>query len=67
MNLLLNIPERGQHNGKRPYESPEIKMISIELEHSIAAGSAMVKPENMNNQVMEEWEEDPDDYRTIEW
>lgn len=56
-----------QPKNKRPYESPEIQLVCVELEHSIAAGSAAINPHDMNNQVLEEWEVDPDDNRTINW
>lgn len=52
---------------KRPYVSPDVKVLDIELEHSIAAGSAEVTPTNINGTIMEEWEEDPDDNRTFDW
>ncbi|WP_118195470.1 hypothetical protein [Albibacterium indicum] len=52
---------------RRPYLSPDIQVINLELEHSIAAGSAEVTPTNMNGTILEEWEEDPDDNRTFEW
>ncbi|WP_166333120.1 hypothetical protein [Sphingobacterium chungjuense] len=52
---------------KRPYESLSLTISQIEIEHSIAAGSATVNPVNQNQQVMEQWEEDPTDNRTIVW
>lgn len=52
---------------KRPYESLSLTVLQIEIEQSIAAGSANVTPINSNQQVMEEWEEDPTDNRTIVW
>lgn len=52
---------------RRVYETPEIKVICVELEHSIAAGSAKISPKNSSGQVYERWEEDIDDTRTLEW
>lgn len=55
------------NTNKRPYEALSITVSQIEIEHSFAAGSATVNPVNSNQQVMEEWEEDPTDNRTIVW
>lgn len=54
-------------SGRRRYVSPDIQVINLELEHSIAAGSAEVTPTNMDNTIIEEWEVDTDDTRTLEW
>lgn len=52
---------------KKMYESPMIKISLVELEAGIAAGSAVIQPQDLNNQMQEEWEIDPDDNRTIQW
>lgn len=55
------------HSTKQPYEALSIEVSFIETEHTFAAGSATVNPVNSNQQVMEEWEEDPIDTRIINW
>ena len=40
---------------KRHYISPALRLNIIELEQGIAAGSAIVRPTNTNDEVMEEW------------
>lgn len=68
MNKIFNFSQASELEQKLPYEAPEITVLSVELEHSIAAGSALVMPENhLNNQVLEEWYVDPDEERTINW
>ncbi|MFD1771930.1 hypothetical protein [Sphingobacterium suaedae] len=52
---------------KYDYNAPSIITVAIEMEQGIAAGSAIVKPENTNGQVYEEWKVLPDDSRTIDW
>ncbi|MFD2598669.1 hypothetical protein ACFSQ3_06860 [Sphingobacterium corticis] len=44
-----------------------IQINLIEIEHSIAAGSATVNPVNSDNQVREEWETSPDVVGNMEW
>ncbi len=55
------------HPTKRLYEPLSLTVSHIDIEHSIAAGSATVTPISQNQQVMEQWEEDPTDNRTIVW
>ncbi|MFD2742327.1 MULTISPECIES: hypothetical protein [Sphingobacterium] len=52
---------------KRPYQALSITVNYLEIEHSIAAGSATVSPITTDQRVMEEWDEDPTDTRTIVW
>ncbi|AKH95239.1 hypothetical protein [Elizabethkingia anophelis] len=52
---------------KQEYVTPRVGSFLIEMEHGIAAGSARVLPPNSGGQVQEEWIQDPDDNRTIEW
>ncbi|HFK5511009.1 TPA: hypothetical protein ACGZ9U_001927 [Elizabethkingia anophelis] len=52
---------------KQEYVTPSVGSFLIEMEHGIAAGSARVLPPNSGGQVQEEWTQDPDDNRTIEW
>lgn len=46
-------------NSKKVYVAPEIRVSLIELEESIALGSAMVQPQNSAGQVKEEWNDGP--------
>jgi|GEM_PF-1485642 len=57
-NIEIAIP-------KRPYQAPSIEVISLELECSIAAGSATVKPQHFNEEVYESWDVETDDNRSI--
>ena len=52
---------------KQEYVTPRVGSILIEMEDGIAAGSDRVLPPNSGGQVQEEWTQDPDDNRTIEW
>ncbi|PVH26628.1 hypothetical protein [Sphingobacterium corticibacter] len=42
------------------YSSPEIIVEHVCLEHSVAAGSAIVTPLNSQSQIRQEWETAPD-------
>ena len=50
---------------KLPYLAPTLEIVQIELECSIAAGSAMVRPKGSNFEVYEEWEEQDLGEKTI--
>ncbi|TYO88066.1 hypothetical protein LX74_03428 [Elizabethkingia miricola] len=52
---------------KQEYITPRVGSFLIEMEQGIATGSARVLPPNSGGQVQEEWTQDPDDNRTIEW
>ena len=52
---------------RKVYESPTIEVIHLEMEQGIAAGSAVVRPHDVNNEIVEEWQVDPDDSRVIDW
>ncbi|CAI9678830.1 hypothetical protein HZQ11_10480 [Elizabethkingia anophelis] len=52
---------------KLEYVTPKVCSFLIEMEQGIATGSARVLPPNSGGQVQEEWTQDPDDNRTIEW
>lgn len=54
-------------NIKKKYTSPKINSIQVDLEESIAAGSARALSGNSSDQVKEEWIQDDTDYRVIEW
>ncbi len=41
---------------KNVYRSPKLEVYKIQLEQGIAVGSARVRPQNLNNQIFEEWE-----------
>lgn len=56
----------GKMNDKRlPYIAPTLEIVQIELECSIAAGSAMVRPKGSNFEVYQEWEEEDLGERSI--
>ena len=52
---------------KKIYSAPRIERMFIELEQGIAAGSALVEPEDMNDHVSEQWQVDDTEDRTINW
>lgn len=52
---------------RKKYKRPSVQIEWVELEEGLAAGSAVIQPQDLNNQVQEEWEVDPDDNRTIQW
>lgn len=54
-------------NRKNIYIKPTASVTIFEIEYSIAAGSAQVLADDHNMQLYEEWEEEPDAYRTIDW
>lgn len=56
--VIINQP-------KLPYVPPVIEVTLIEMESGIATGSATTVPSNINKEVMDEWEEDPNDGRNI--
>ncbi|MDM1050190.1 hypothetical protein HX018_18285 [Sphingobacterium hotanense] len=49
------------------YLTPVIRVTYVEMESDIAAGSAVVRPENRDHLVQEEWMKDDDDVRTLDW
>ncbi len=49
------------------YKRPIISFIVIELEAGVCTGSAIVKPQNQKNEVLEEWETVEEPTRTIDW
>jgi len=59
-NKSIKIPAH-----KLPYVAPNFEVISLELECSIAAGSATVKPQHYNEEVYESWDVETDDNRSI--
>ncbi|MCL1664645.1 MAG: hypothetical protein LBE39_15490 [Flavobacteriaceae bacterium] len=50
---------------KQEYTPPVIHVMLVEMENGIAAGSATTVPNNINKEVLDEWEEDPNDSRNI--
>lgn len=56
-----------KENLKQEYSAPALDVLWLEMEQGIAAGSAKVVPPNSGGQVQEEWTQDSDDNRTIEW
>lgn len=52
---------------KRSYTSPTIKVETVQIEHSIAAGSAQVVLMNNSNEVEHIWENNISDDREIYW
>ena len=61
-NEVNNIIEK-----KREYVPPHIEVSFVEMEQGIAAGSAMTRPGNGNDQITEEWEFEQDVEEDMEW
>ncbi|MCA5006183.1 hypothetical protein [Sphingobacterium bovistauri] len=54
-------------NIKRPYIKPLIMLNVIELECGIASGSAQVLVDDTNMDLFEEWNQEEDERRIIDW
>lgn len=68
MNLYsFAINKKKKMNHKLTYIKPEITFTVLEIEYSIAAGSASVLATDENFQIFEDWTEEPDVSRTIDW
>jgi len=52
---------------EKKYTSPRIEVLSIHLEEGIASGSAFVRPQNGENEVVEQWYEDDQETKNIDW
>lgn len=63
--MELNTDIIDVQTAKRPYISPSIEVIILEIECSIASGSAYVSPHNQQQQIYEQWDVEVDDNRGI--
>ncbi len=52
---------------KKKYIPPTITKQIIELECGICAGSAIVRPQNSNQQILEEWDDIDEPGKNIDW
>jgi len=52
---------------KLSYEKPLATVTILEIEYALAAGSAQVLADDRNMRLFEEWEEEADVYKTIDW
>lgn len=52
---------------KLSYEKPLATVTILEIEYALAAGSAQVLADDSNMRLFEEWEEEADVYKTIDW
>ncbi|WDF67011.1 hypothetical protein PQ465_11910 [Sphingobacterium oryzagri] len=52
---------------KREYISPQIEVCDIKLERGFVAGSAVIRPMNQNNQVVDEWDTEDNETKTYNW
>jgi hypothetical protein len=61
--------KRSTSNKKKriTYVSPKLKLIMLQMEQDIAAGSAAVVSSNTNGQVLETWETGTDREGDIPW
>ncbi|GEM70201.1 hypothetical protein SMI01S_38070 [Sphingobacterium mizutaii NBRC 14946 = DSM 11724] len=51
----------------KTYMSPKIEILDIHLEEGIASGSAFVRPHNNENEMMDQWYQDDQETRNIDW
>lgn len=54
-------------NRKVPYEKPQISLHVIDLECGIATGSAQVLADDSQMDMYEEWNQDDDQRKIIDW
>lgn len=52
---------------KEEYVSPEFKTSLVEVEQGIAASSAIVLPPDSGGVIQENWDDDSNDDRGVEW
>ncbi|KUY20259.1 hypothetical protein BAZ12_09820 [Elizabethkingia miricola] len=52
---------------KEEYVSPEFETSLVEVEQGIAASSAIVLPPNSGGVIQENWDDDSNDDRGVEW
>lgn len=52
---------------KKQYKSPRVHLVKVQMEVDIALGSAKVYPQNGNNVVEDQWTQEEDDNRNIDW
>lgn len=64
INLLKNNTEIPL---KLVYTTPKISLLILELEEGLAAGSATVRSQDAQQNVLDEWDVQPDDTRNIDW
>lgn len=52
---------------KKKYIRPIIFLEKVQLEGGVCAGSAVVRPQNQDNEVIHEWEVIDEPTRNIDW
>lgn len=52
---------------KKAYLPPSFAIGSVELEQSVAAGSANTVPTDAGNNINKEWSVDANESKTIDW
>lgn len=52
---------------KKKYTPPKINCNVVVIESSICAGSAIVRPQDSNQQILEEWDEIDEPVKNIDW
>ncbi len=52
---------------KKEYKQPKVEVTLIYTEEGVAAGSARVDPRNQNGFMEEQWIQEDDDNRNIDW
>ena len=72
MNRLKQIDEKERQTErkiikKQHYIPPSIDVFRIEMEQGIAAGSASVRPVDVNGNISHEWDTDSEIDEGIDW
>ncbi len=52
---------------RKQYKTPHISMVKVQMEADIAINSAKIYPGNDKGYVQDEWTEEADDTRNIDW
>ena len=52
---------------KKQYKTPRVHLVKVQMEVDIALGCAKVYPQNGNNVVEDQWTQEEDDNRNIDW
>ncbi|MDE5430985.1 hypothetical protein KRE40_02080 [Elizabethkingia meningoseptica] len=52
---------------KKDYTAPNLELVLVKMEESVAAGSANIIPTDLNQQAYEQWETNPEETRPVNW
>lgn len=55
------------NTAKKDYTSPKVEVCDIMLERGFVAGSAVIRPMNPSNQIVDEWDTEDNETKSINW